>query len=81
LAVLVACVLLVQYQQFRVMERMASHMVDPIQDANQLVHSWISGGQKHTVTTTREEGESKSHWQRRHLDEIEAGWQQFPPDG
>lgn len=84
LAVLVACVLVVQYQQYRVMERMATHMVEPAQEPNQLVHTWLSGGSVHTVTTTRGEfdaSETKEQWKRRHLDAIQTGWQQFPPDG
>jgi len=81
LTILVACVLLVQYEQYRVLEGMAVAMVDPSQEPNELVTTWISGGQHKSHTTTRQEGETKEHWERRHLDEVAAKWQQFPPDG
>ena len=52
-----------------------------MQASNELIHTYLSGGKLKTVKTTRTEGETKTHWERRHLDDIQAAWQADPPDG
>lgn len=87
LTVLIAGIFLVQYQQVRLLERIANQMaVTTTQTAASegvLVHSFKSNGVVYYVVTTRYEQdplETKVHWQRRHLDEIEAAWQERTPD-
>lgn len=79
LCVLVICVLAVQWEQYQTLREIAKHMT--IQPTIDLVETYVSGGNVITVTTTRSEGETKAHWERRHLDDIQASWQQYPPDG
>lgn len=46
----------------------------------QLTSTWLSGGVSHTITTTRNTGESVEDWIGRHDEALEAAQQAWPVD-
>ena len=42
--------------------------------------SWTSGGVEHTLTTTRQDGESAPDFIARHNEALDAALGQYPPD-
>lgn len=40
---------------------------------------WTSSQGEHSVTTTRQDGESEQDWISRHAHEVQTAQQQFPP--
>lgn len=87
LTLMIVGVFFVQYQQVRLLERIANAMVvtqtKTVASTGVLVHSFKSGGIAYYVVTTRNENEAnetKIHWERRHLDEIAAAWGEHEPD-
>jgi len=81
LVALLAGMCVLQYQHLLTLKQVAHAMEVRMQPTNVLRHTYYSNGVLITVDTTRETGESLSHWQRRHIDEIEKSWQDFPPTG
>lgn len=78
LTVLIAGGFLVQYQQVRLLERIAEAMADV--SANKLQTSWKSGGSTVTVETKRNVGESDAALLVRHTQEVSAKLQTHPID-
>jgi hypothetical protein len=76
--VLLFGVMAVQYQQYRVLERVAEHMAD-VPD-NALVTSWKSGGEVIVVTTKGNVGESDAALLVRHTKAVAAKLEDFPRD-
>jgi len=84
---MIAGVFFVQYQQVRLLERIANAMAittTPTTAENgKLVHSFKSGGVTYYVVTTKGEedpNETTIHWERRHVDQIMAAWVEHTPD-
>ncbi len=48
--------------------------------AGTLHDDFVSGGVTYNVDTTIQEGESKTHWKRRHIDALVAAWELHEPD-
>ena len=87
LTALVVGLFFVQYQQVRLLERIASAMsvttTPTSAEEGKLVHSFKSGGTTYYVVTIKGEedpNETKTHWERRHLDQIAAAWGEHVPD-
>jgi len=81
LTLLVVCVLWVNWQQYRTLQAMERRIELAMQPADELIETYISGGQPIEVVTRRQPGETKPHWEARHLDDIKARWATSPPDG
>lgn len=79
LCAFLACVLVVQYEQYRATLTIAERIT--MQPSDELITSYISGGQTIQVITKRQVGETKPHWEQRHIDDIKARWATDPPDG
>jgi hypothetical protein len=84
---MIAGVFFMEYQQVRLLERMANAMAltttPTSPDSGKLVESFKSGGVTYYVVTTKGEedpNETTLHWERRHLDQIAAAWQEHTPD-
>lgn len=78
LTVLIAGVFLVQYQQVRLLERIAVAMAN-VPD-NALVTSWKSGGEVVTVETKGMVGESDAALLVRHTQKVAEKLEHFPRD-
>lgn len=87
LVALLLGLLIVEYQQFRVLKEIVSAMAVTTTPTSAstgvLVHSFRSDGVTYYVVTTKGEldpSETTLHWERRHLDDIQAAWQEHTPD-
>lgn len=84
LTVLVACVLIVQYEQYRVLERMAGNVptVQPV-DPGVMSASWYSGGQLHVCKVKQGEfdpNETAAECSARFVAKIQSDLVTFPKD-
>jgi len=76
LAVMVLGLFVVQYQQVRLLERIAEAMADV--SSNALTTAWKSGGETVKVVTKRAVGESDAALLVRHTAEVAAKLEEFP---
>ena len=87
LAALLAGILVVEYQQFRVLREivhaMAVTQTKTVSAKGRHVESFVSGGDTWYVVTTQGEfdpNETDTHFNRRHLAEIQQAWIDHPRD-
>lgn len=84
LTILVACVLLVQYEQYRAIERMADSMAPVIPvDPGVMSASWYSGGQLHVCKVKQGEfdpNETAAECSARFVAKIQSDLVTFPKD-
>jgi len=76
LTVMIASVLVMQYQQVRILERIAFSMADV--PAKALTTSWKHNGEVVTVTTTKNIGESDAALLVRHTQEVATKLEEYP---
>ena len=79
LCAFLACVLVVQYAQYRATLTIAERVL--MQPSDELIETYVSSGQTIQVVTKRNPGETKIHWEQRHIDDVKARWAVDPPDG
>lgn len=84
LTILVACVLIVQWEQYKTLERMAKPVPTVIPtDPGEMVASWFSGGQLHIVRVKQGEidpNETAAQCGERFVAKIQADLIAFPKD-